>query len=35
MGRQKSFEDLTEQPIVARIPGSSRSRLKECRISRN
>jgi hypothetical protein len=29
MGRRKSFEDLAEQPIVTRVPDSSRSRLKE------
>ena len=29
MGRRKSFEDLSDQPIVTRVPDSSRSRLKE------
>ena len=29
MGRRKSFEDLSAQPIVTRVPDSSRSRLKE------
>ncbi|MHB8369213.1 MAG: hypothetical protein ACYDBP_05890 [Leptospirales bacterium] len=29
MGRRKSFENLAEQPIVTRVPDSSRSRLKE------
>jgi len=29
MGRRKSFENLAEQPIVTRVPASSRSRLKE------
>ena len=29
MGRRKSLEDLSDKPIVTRVPDSSRSRLKE------